>query len=384
VRFRLSFLALLLAFAIPATGQDTQVRATQDRAANVQTAFTRAQHLKHGINASGWFAQSRDYSPEHIDSYAGDADIALIAKMGFDHVRLSIDPMPLAAAMYGFPGPNSNFLAQLDHAVDTMLANRLAVIIDLHPGEDYKQRLRTDDQAVERFTAIWRRLAERYADRDPNMVFFEILNEPEISDAYRWAGIQTRVAAAIREVAPHHTIIAAGAVWSDIWDLLAIEPLADGNVIYNFHFYEPHEFTHQGATWSTPWYSYEHGIPYPPTESSMPELLKEVPNAADRYYMEKYWLDGWNAHRIQLMIDNAANWARDNHVPLICNEFGVFRDHSDPVSRANWLRDVRTALEADGIGWAMWDYRGNFGVVTKENGQPAQVDDAVVKALGLK
>ena len=184
-----------------------------------------------------------------------------MAKLGFDHVRLSIDPMPLAASMYGFAGSNADFLARLDHAVDTMLGNGMAVIIDLHPGEDYKQRMRSDDQAVERFTMLWRRLAAHYADRDPNMVFFEILNEPEINDGYRWAGIQARVAAAIREEAPHHTIIAAGAVWSDIWDLLALHPLADGNVIYNFHFYEPHEFTHQGATWSVPYWSYLHGIP---------------------------------------------------------------------------------------------------------------------------
>ena len=378
MRFRFSFLVLLLAFAIPATA-----RSAQDHAADVQTAFARAQHLKHGINASSWFAASRDYSADHLESYTDDADLALIAKMGFDHVRLSIDPMPLAGAFYGFQGPNSDFLPHLDHAVDTMLADGLAVIIDIHPSDDFKQRLGTDDQAVERFTSIWRRLAKHFADRDPNKVFFEILNEPEIHDAYRWAGIQTRVAAAIREAAPQHTIIAAGAVWSDIWDLLAIQPLADGNVIYNFHFYEPHEFTHQGATWSTPWYSYEHGIPYPPTDSSMPELLKEVPDAVSRYSMEKYWLDGWNAHRIQLMIDNAAAWAHDNHVPLICNEFGTIRGFPDPVSRATWLHDVRTALETDGIGWAMWDYRGNFGVVTKEKGQPVQVDDSVVKALGL-
>lgn len=116
----------------------------------------------------------------------------------------------------------------------------------------------------------------------------------------------------------------------------------------------------------------------------MTELLKEAPNASVRYSMEKYWLDDWNAHRIQLMIDNAAAWAHDNHVPLICNEFGVFREHSDAMSRVNWLRDVRTALENDGIGWAMWDYRGNFGVVTKEKDQPTRVDDGVVKALGLQ
>src|ERR1039458_9964783 len=175
MRFRFSFLVLLLAVAIPATAQSAQ-----DHAADVQTAFARAQHPKHGINASSWFAASRDYSAEHLESYTDDADLALIAKMGFDHVRLSIDPMPLAAALYGFPGPNSDFLPHLDHAVDTMVANKLAVIIDIHPSDDFKQRLGTDDQAVERFTSIWRKLAAHYADRDPNKVFFEILNEPEL------------------------------------------------------------------------------------------------------------------------------------------------------------------------------------------------------------
>jgi len=45
---------------------------------------------------------------------------------------------------------------------------------------------------------------------------------------------------------------------------------------------------------------------------------------------------------------------------------------------------VRTALEADSIGWIMWDYRGGFGVAWKEDGQPTKVDDKVVEALGLK
>jgi len=48
-----------------------------------------------------------------------------------------------------------------------------------------------------------------------------------------------------------------------------------------------------------------------------------------------------------------------------------------------WIHDVRTALEADRIGWAMWDYRGSFGVVWKQDGQPAKVDQKVVDALGL-
>ncbi|MGA2571874.1 MAG: cellulase family glycosylhydrolase [Terracidiphilus sp.] len=375
MRVRLSFVALLIALAAPA--------AAQDRAAQVQTASMRAQHLRHGINASEWFAQSGDYSNKHLDEYTDAQDIALIAKTGFDHVRLSIDPMPLAMALAHGKGAAPDSLDRLDRAVDTMLADGLAVIIDVQPSDEYKQRMRGDNDAVERFTMLWRQLAAHYASRDPDKVFFEILNEPEIYDAYRWAGIQAHVAEGIRQVAPRHTIIAAGSVWSDIWDLLALTPLADGNVIYNFHFYEPHEFTHQGATWSVPWWSYTKSVPYPATESSMPELLKEVPDAVDRYDFERYWLDGWNAHRIQLMIDEAAAWGRDHHVPLICDEFGVIRENPDAASRANWLHDVRTALENDGIGWAMWDYRGGFGVVTKKNGEPAQVDETTVKALGL-
>ena len=60
------------------------------------------------------------------------------------------------------------------------------------------------------------------------------------------------------------------------------------------------------------------------------------------------------------------------------------REDADENSRNAWIRDVRTALEADGIGWAMWDYRGSFGVVFKEQGTTARPDPATVEALGLK
>jgi aryl-phospho-beta-D-glucosidase BglC (GH1 family) len=351
----------------------------------VHTAFARARHLKRGINASEWFAQSAtDYSAARTDRYIDVQDIALMARLGFDHVRLSIDPVPLEQGPRGADGLNAEFVARLDRAVDAMLAHGLAVLIDVHPEGDYKQRLFSGDDAVDQLSMTWRRLAAHYATRDPELVFFEIMNEPEVHDAYRWAGIQARLAAAIRGVAPHHTIIATGPNYSDIVDLLAMHPLGDGNVIYNFHFYDPHEFTHQGASWGEPWWSYTHGIPYPTPESTMQEYLKQVPEAAGRYKLESYWLDRWDAHRIRLLIDEAAVWGRENNVPLTCNEFGAYRQYADPISRMNWIRDVRTALEADGIGWAMWDYRGGFGVVWKEDGKPARVDEQVVEALGLK
>lgn len=385
---RLFLASIAVSFALAASSFAQPSAASEADRPGVDTAFARAQHLRHGINASGWFSQSRDYSAFHTDRYTDADDIALIAKLGFDNVRLSIDGDALEQSFrspqWGGKGPNGDFVARLDKAVDTILADGLAVQIDVHPSEQFKLQLRGGDDNAERFIALWRELAAHYANRDPERVFFEILNEPEVDDSYRWAGIQSRVAAAIREVAPRNTIIATGASWSDIRDLLRLEPLADGNVIYNFHFYDPHEFTHQGATWGVPWWSQTHSIPYPSTTSGMQPLLAEVPDLADRFELENYFLDDWNAQHIQALIDEAAAWGREHHVPLICNEFGVFRDHSDPESRTNWIHDTRTALEKDGIGWAMWDYRGNFGVVTKQDGQPAQVDEVVVKALGLK
>ena len=79
----------------------------------------------------------------------------------------------------------------------------------------------------------------------------------------------------------------------------------------------------------------------------------------------------------------AADWARRRNVPLVCNEFGVFREYSDPKDRAAWLHDVVAALEHNGIGWTMWDYSGGFGVVWKKEGR-AVPDENVLKALGLK
>lgn len=372
--FRFGCAALILcASMLPAVAQN--------READLKIALARAQHLKRGINTSHWFSQNAsDYSAHHTDTETTPEDIATIARLGFDNVRLSIDATPLQESLRG----DGDFLARLDKAVDEILATGMAVQIDLHPEEPFKEQVRNSDAGVDRLVALWRRLAAHYADRDHERVFFEIMNEPEVRDPYRWAGIQERVAAAIREAAPANTIIATGPNYSDIVDLLTQHPLPDGNVIYNFHFYDPHEFTHQGASWGAPFWIYEHGIPYPPTEDTMTELVKQVPDLADRYRLENYWLDHWDAHRIRLLVDEAAAWAETNHVPLICNEFGAYRRVTEPKSRLAWLHDVRTALEADGIGWAMWDYDEGFGVAVKDAHGKAVVDWDTVSALGLK
>ena len=367
---------LMLVFCLAATtplfSQDTPL------------AFKRAQHLRHGINLSHWFSQVFDpkgYTKEHFDAYDTAQDIALIKAMGFDHVRftLNCDPMFRRGQADRIP---AEYLAMVDAAVKMILDQNLNVIIDIHPESDFKQKLSSDDSFVEQFEDYWRALAKHFSPLDPEKVFFEILNEPEFKDRYRWMGVQARLARAIREGAPNHTIIAAGTMWSSSSDLLALEPLHDSNIIYNFHFYDPDIFTHQGATWSTNFQHYLTNLPYPSTPENVAAAHAQVPDPINQQSVEHYGLARWNAARIDAEIAEAAAWAKKWNVPLTCNEFGVYRGTSNPTDRAAWIHDVRTALEKYNIGWTMWDYAGGFSVVTRKNGVTTP-DPITVKALGL-
>jgi endoglucanase len=343
-------------------------------------AWTRVRHLRHGINASEWFAQSTDYSLQRLSSYTTLEDIGLMARLGFDHVRVSIDP-----AIFDCHGSwqDCDRVKALDAVVTKATSEKLAVIIDLHPGADYKRRVSTDNFAAEKLRLLWRSIAQHFAASDPDLVMFEIMNEPEDRDPYRWSGIEARVLEEIRKQAPRHTVIVTGMEYSDIGDLVLLPQLNDDNLIYNFHYYEPHIFTHQGASWGVPFWINLRAVPYPLTPESVGKAISEQDDSLAKWELTEAAYGHWDHERISGEMRFAAEWAKSHHVPLTCNEFGVYRNFSDPDARMRWLTDVRSALEENGIGWTMWDYRGGFGVVTKTGGNTLP-DDRVLHALGLK
>jgi endoglucanase len=371
-------LALTLAFAfgvfaLPAAGQ------TRGRPG---VPASRLARLRRGINLSHWFAQSGDYSEKHLREHTTRRDVEIIRGLGFDHVRLTVEPAPL----FDEARPaelKREHLRRLDAALDMLLAGGLAVVFDLHPSDEFKLRLRTDDRFVSALADFWRALARHLARRDPGRLFLEILNEPMVEDPRRWADVQTRLAAAVREGAPRHTIVAAGARWSAVDQLLLLEPLADRNVVYNFHFYEPHTFTHQGATWGLDFWPYLKNLPYPSSPERVAPLLASAEREPARDALKAYGEGRWGAARVEREIASAAAWARRHGVALTCNEFGVYRAHAPAADRLRWIADVRAALERHGIGWAMWDYAGGFGVAVREGGR-VEPDYATAAALGLR
>jgi aryl-phospho-beta-D-glucosidase BglC (GH1 family) len=344
-------------------------------------SFQRAEHLRRGVNLSSFYAQTRDLSTARLNAYMSMADMQALKTMGFDHVRLSINPALLIAS------PQTGTLrtepmAQLDKTVGQLLDAGLNVILDIHAEEDWKAGLTHGDDGAAKLFAFWENFAAHYAKSDPERVFFEILNEPSMDDLYRWQGIQARAVAAIRRTAPRHTIIATAAAWGHQDGLLAMEPVRDENVIYTFHDYDPMWFTHQGATWSVSSWAFLHGVPYPSTPQNILPVLGQEPDERVRLELERYGEDRWDAARVQTEVDAIAKWAEERNVPLYCGEFGAYKNYSDPKQRAAWINDTRSALESKHIGWAMWDYDGNFGLATKGS-DGIVIDQNVLHALGL-
>lgn len=104
-----------------------------------------------------------------------------------------------------------------------------------------------------RFIALWRAIAERYA-REPTIVGYDLLNEPVVERGLEeWQSLAERTIAAIRQVDPNHALFvervnAVAGDWSENANRNFVR-VSDPNVVYEFHFYKPFNFTHQSAPW---------------------------------------------------------------------------------------------------------------------------------------
>src|SRR5258706_16341569 len=130
---------LLSAGAVSVTAQTAASVSPTQRATSVPA--TRLARLRRGINASEWFAQvydKRGYTRENFRDGTPAEDIALIKSMGFDHVRLSVNPQPMMPGHRPDEIP-AEYFGYLDAAVKMILDQGTAVGVDLHPERDFKE-----------------------------------------------------------------------------------------------------------------------------------------------------------------------------------------------------------------------------------------------------
>jgi endoglucanase len=162
--------------AVAPTGAAQQIAVEKAVTAGGDVLQRRVEHLRRGINVSDWFAQTGDpsgYTKEHFEKAITAHDLDLIQGMGFDHVRLSVDPRPIFHARQADQITPED-LTYLDAAVKMILDRGMAVDISIFADAEFKAKLASDDELVEQFADFWRALARHYANLDAERVFFEI------------------------------------------------------------------------------------------------------------------------------------------------------------------------------------------------------------------
>lgn len=333
-----------------------------------QVSDSRYGKLARGMNLTRWFQYGST-----LKITATDRD--LLRNSGFTGVRIAVAPQYLLPK-WATEAEIARNLRELDAGIDLFLGSEMSVTLDFQADAEYLNYYFAEPPAPGELVETWRMLAQRYSRRSPELLFFEIMNEPDgrFTQA-EWDVEQKNALAAIRASAPFHTVLLAPVNWSGLDTLLAMKPYQDPNVIYVVHYYLPSLFTHQGATWAGAPASVSglKGVPWP-------AFLTE---AGDDPLLRRYRDDDWDVSRMEWDMGLLADWQRLWKARVVVNEFGVYKPNAPVESRLRWLRDLRTSIEGEHLAWAMWDYGGGFDFLQTPAGD-RMADPGVLAALGLK
>jgi endoglucanase len=271
--------------------------------------------------------------PERESGWGGKrieaADFARIRAAGFDTVRIPVRWSNKTGRAPDYAIDRA-WLARVTEVVDQALAADLNVILNDHNFEDLHEN---PDANRDKLAAIWRQVAAHLAKRPVARLWFEIQNEPH--DALTNENLLVTLApalAAIRATNPDRPVVIGGGNWSGIDSLATLELPDDSNVHPTFHYYEPFDFTHQGATWAGP-----------------------VPRAHTRDY-------GTPADAERLLNDVAklqAYIARTGRIPFM-GETGAYDGGTSLAERVKYHAVVRQAFAPSGIGTCAWAYTNTF------------------------
>jgi len=334
-------------------------------------------NFSRGFNFSKWF-ESKSTGDIQFERF-NEQDFANVKSIGSDVVRL---PISMHNFTSGAPDYTLDpvFIKYLDSAVDWAEKHKLHIIIDNHSFHPVNP---TDVNIDRILIPVWEQLARHYKDRS-DYVLYEILNEPHHIEDERWGEIQGMAIEAIRRIDKKHTIIAGGTGYNSIEKLTALPAYKNNNLIYTFHFYDPHLFTHQGATWEKPSLASLKELPFPAEKGIVPETPADLKGTWVEKALGSYERD-CSPEKLFAALDEAAAFSKERDVQVFCGEFGVLMIQSPEAGRVNWYRLICGALDKRNIPWTSWDYFGGFGIFKtgKKGDFKSDVNADVVRAMGF-
>lgn len=188
------------------------------------------------------------------DNHVREADIQRMHEAGFNSVRL-----PMHYNLYTLPIEDEPVAGEqtwletgftmTDSLIAWCKARDMYVVLDLHaaPGgqgndiaisdrDETKPSLWESEANQDKAVALWRRLAERYAD-EPTVGGYDLINEVnyELPGNVALRNIYGRMTDAIREVDQNHIIFIEGNWFAN--DFTGLTPPWDDNMVYSPHKY---------------------------------------------------------------------------------------------------------------------------------------------------
>jgi endoglucanase len=325
--------------------------------------------IHRGTNLSHWLSQAQDFAVRK--DFITANDIQFIARSGFDHVRLPIDEKELWTED-GKPVEDSFTL--LRNAIDWCHANHLRVIVDLHTVRAHNfnaandgtvNTLWTDPKAQAHFLDLWAQLSRRLHDYPDDLVAYEIMNEPTAENPEDWNRLVAISFKQIRATEPNRVIVIGADMWQIPQMLPKLKvPAGDKNIILSFHTYSPMALTHHEANWiSEPLKSYTGPVNYPGKvlpDAEYKKLVAKIPGKTALGVLASN--EEWNAARIRQEIEPAVKRAHELGLQLYCGEFGCLP--SVPrAARMAYYRDIVGVFASEGVAYANWEYKGDFGIL---------------------
>lgn len=316
------------------------------------TGFTR------GVNLGGWLSQC-NHTKERYDTFITEKDFKDISERNFDHIRVPVDYELFETKDCVFIEENFKYIS---FAIETARKYGLNMVLDLHRTLGYsfdpfhnEVGFFDSEEYQNNFYLIWEKFAQKFGSNS-DMLAFEILNEVTNKEyCEKWNRISTECIKRIRKYAPDIRILLGGYYNNSVEALKDLCMPYDENIVYNFHFYEPLLFTHQGAYWIASM-DQSFRCPFGMTFAEYDELSRKHLCQAYRNFDEFESTARPDESFFDTLLSEAVRVAEERNVALYCGEYGVI-DRADKAEAIKWFDCFHKIMDKYGIGRAVWNYK---------------------------
>ncbi|HSQ41502.1 MAG TPA: glycoside hydrolase family 5 protein [Fibrobacteraceae bacterium] len=257
-----------------------------------------------------------------------DDYFVMIADSGFGHVRI---PVRWDTHFSDACTVDSTWMARVTWAVDQALENGLMVVVDSHHWADMYS---DPDETEDCYLDVYRQITTNFLGYSQDSLVIEMLNEPrEGLTSSKWNALVDTTLQVIRAIDTGRVVMVGTHNYNNASTISNLDLPDDSNIIVTFHYYEPFEFTHQGATFTDTYY--EVGTTWSATAAEQRE--------------------------IRTTFETVKDWADTHNRPIYLGEFGTYY-LADSTSRELWTEYVSSEASSLGFAWAYWEFCSSFGI----------------------